>query len=148
MTIERVSLAAACRLLAEGYDYLDVRSELEFAAGHPPNAYNIPISLVGEAALEPNPHFLCVVRNTFQLTHRLLVGCQSGGRSQQAAQRLEAAGFCALVELRTGFDGCRDAFGRREPGWQRAAKPIEVGDGAHRGYAALLARTPLQVTPG
>lgn len=148
MNVERVGVEAARRLLSEGFDYLDVRSEVEFAAGHPPKAYNIPVSLVGETSFVPNPDFLRVALSSFQPGHRLVVGCQTGGRSRGAVLSLAASGFSALFELRTGFDGCRDAFGRREPGWGRAGLPTEAGDGGPRGYASLLELAASGATAG
>ncbi len=139
MSVERVGLEEALAALADGYRYLDVRSSIEFAAGHPPAAYNIPVMHAGEAGFAPNRDFIRVATATFPLDTPLLVACQAGGRSQVAVKQLEAAGFERLMELRTGFDGCRDAFGRREAGWGRAGQAVETGDGGARGYDALLA---------
>lgn len=139
MSVERIGLERALEVLAEGYEYLDVRSSIEFRAGHAPGAYNVPVMHAGETSFAPNPDFLRVVQATFPLDAPLLVACQAGGRSQVAVKQLEAAGFSRLLELRTGFDGCRDAFGRREAGWGRSGQAVEAGDGGERGYAALLA---------
>jgi hypothetical protein len=50
---------------------------------------------------------------------------------------LAEAGYSNLVELRTGFAGSRDAFGRPEPGWSKKGLPIEMGSPEGRSYAAL-----------
>ncbi|MEZ4228727.1 MAG: rhodanese-like domain-containing protein [Polyangiaceae bacterium] len=141
MSVERVGLERALEALADGYTYLDVRSCIEFAAGHPPLAFNIPVMHAGEEGFAPNRDFVAVALATFATDAPLVVACQAGGRSQIAVQQLRAAGFTRLLELRTGFDGCRDAFGRREPGWARAGHPVVSGDGGERGYEALRAAT-------
>ena len=35
---------AHAKVTNEGYAYVDVRTEAEFAAGHPAGAYNVPIA--------------------------------------------------------------------------------------------------------
>ncbi|MCA9645590.1 MAG: rhodanese-like domain-containing protein [Polyangiaceae bacterium] len=142
MNAQRVGVEQALQALADGYRYLDVRSSIEFAAGHAPAAYNIPVMHAGESGFAPNPDFLRVAQATFPTDTPLLIACQAGGRSQVAVKQLTAAGYTQLLELRTGFDGCRDAFGRREPGWQRAGQAVVTGDDAERGYGALLAASP------
>ncbi|MEZ4372945.1 MAG: rhodanese-like domain-containing protein [Polyangiaceae bacterium] len=139
MTVDRIGVDQALQALADGYRYLDVRSSIEFAAGHAPSAYNIPVMHAGESGFAPNPDFLRVVQGTFALDTPLLLACQAGGRSQIAVKQLEAAGYTRLLELRTGFDGCRDAFGRREPGWGRSGQAVVTGEGEERSYSALLA---------
>lgn len=137
MSVRRIGLAEAKQRLSEGYTYLDIRSEDEFAAGHIPGAYNVPLFHLKDSMLEENPEFLAVVAANFPKTAPLLIGCQSGRRSQQAAQILAAHGYEQLEELRTGFNGCRDAFGRLEPGWERTGEAIEAGSGGERAYSAL-----------
>lgn len=133
-----VSPEEAQRLLLErGYTYVDVRSESEFAAGHPPGAVNIPLQHAVGDRLVDNPRFLEVVALRFRTTDPLLLGCRSGGRSHVAALSLERAGFSRLAELRHGFEGARDAFGRRLPGWLGHGLPVERGDAAGA-YARVL----------
>lgn len=134
-----VSPEEAQHLLREGYTYVDVRSELEFAAGHPPGALNVPISRVEGDRLVDNPDFDAVMCTMFDVDDRLILGCHSGTRSRAAVKRLAGLGFRDLAELEYGFNGARDAFGRRLPGWVQAGLPVERGDSAERSYAALLA---------
>lgn len=129
-------------LLAAGHPYLDVRSEPEFIAGHPPGAYNVPLLLAGEVHFEPNSAFIRVVSQIFRKEILLILGCRTGSRSREAAAALAQAGFQRLAHLAVGFDGQRDAFGRRTPGWSRRAKPVELGDGGPKSYQALLASVP------
>jgi rhodanese-related sulfurtransferase len=137
--IRRVSPEEAKELLDQGYSYLDVRTEPEFEAGHVPGAYNVPVSRKSV----PNPDFLKVIGSHFEKDHRLVVGCHTGSRSLRAATLLIEAGFTNIVELRTGFAGSRDAFGRPEPGWSKKGLPIEMGSGEGRSYAALFHPRPL-----
>lgn len=132
-----VSPEEAQRLLERGYTYVDVRSESEFAAGHAPGAVNIPLQRAVGDRLVDNPDFMEVVSRRFRTTDPLVLGCRSGGRSHVAALRLEQSGFERMVELRHGFEGARDAFGRRLPGWVGHGLPVERGAAAGD-YARVL----------
>ncbi len=138
----RVSPVEARALVErEGYAYLDVRSEPEFADAHPEGAYNVPLAHLGAGGLADNADFLRVVEAVFPKGARLLVGCKSGGRSQRAAGLLAGAGYADVVEQRAGFDGVRDAFGSVvEPGWARAGLPVGRGRPAGRSYGELSKR--------
>jgi rhodanese-related sulfurtransferase len=136
--IQRVSPEEAKALIDEGYAYVDVRTEAEFEAGHVPGAYNVPVSRKSV----PNPDFLAVIATHFAKDSRLIVGCQTGSRSQRAVNLLAEAGYTSLVELRTGFGGSRDAFGRPEPGWSKKGLPIETGSPEGRSYASLTRSAP------
>ena len=138
--IHRVSPEEAQGLLEQGYVYVDVRSEPEFVQGHVPGAYNVPLLHQGPGGLRENPDFLAVMEQAFGKDEPLLLGCRSGGRSLKAAQMLARAGYTNLRELRTGWDGSRDAFGRPEPGWGKKGMPAETGTPAGRGYADVRAR--------
>jgi rhodanese-related sulfurtransferase len=139
-TIKRVSPAEAKELQDEGYVYVDVRSEAEFEQGHPAGAFNVPVMHQGTGGMQPNPDFLTVMQGAFAKDAKLLVGCRSGGRSMKAIQMLQGAGFEALVDLRTGFEGCRDPFGRVEPGWSKTDLPVESGLPEGRRYGDLKHR--------
>ena len=91
------------------------------------------------AGRAPNRDFLRVVQASFAADARLVVGCQSGGRSVQAAQVLEQAGYANIVEQRAGFGGARDGAGRIvEPGWAAAGLPVESGEPAGCSYGELF----------
>lgn len=138
--ITRVSAEEAQRLLSEGYVYLDVRSEREFVEGHPPGAFNIPLLHAGPDRLVDNPEFLDVVRGVFPKQTRLVIGCRSGVRSLTAATLLEADGYVSLVELREGFKGTRDDFGRAVPGWLQQGLPVERDAPVEHAYTTLRER--------
>jgi rhodanese-related sulfurtransferase len=122
MAVKRISPDEASALLAEGWTYLDVRSAPEFEAGHPQGAYNVPLLHQGPAGMAPNAAFLAAVERTFAKDARLVLGCKSGGRSQQAARVLESAGYTALADQAGGFDGAPGPAGL--PGWRARGLPV------------------------
>lgn len=91
--ITRVSPADAKKLIDEGYTYLDVRTEPEFAAGHATGAQNVPVMLAGPGGMQPNPEFLAVVQAVYPKDAKLVVGCKAGGRSMRAAEMMINAGY-------------------------------------------------------
>ena len=110
--------------------YLDVRTEAEFEAGHPAGAHNVPVVFFDPATRQPtpNPDFVATVERTIPHTAKLLVGCQSGGRSARACELLAQAGFTDLTNVRGGFGGAHDQSGRVVvPGWREAGLPVETG---------------------
>lgn len=142
MAIKSVTPEEAAALLAEGYVYVDVRSEPEFEAGHVPGALNVPLLHQGPAGLLPNPEFLAVMQQAFAQGERLIVGCKAGGRSKKAADALAQAGFQDLSDMAAGWDGSRDAFGRVVPGWSKKELPVETGKPSGQAYADVKARKP------
>jgi rhodanese-related sulfurtransferase len=109
--------------------YLDVRTEEEFEAGHPAGARNVPVVFFDPATRRPtpNPDFVPTVARIIPRTAKILVGCQSGGRSAHACELLAQAGFTDLTNVYGGFGGARDHTGRVVPGWREAGLPVETG---------------------
>ncbi len=144
--VRRVSVLEAQQLLAEqGYCYLDVRGQAEYAAGHPVGAYNVPLLVAVAGRLQPNPDFMDVMRAVFPTETKLVVGCKSGVRSLRAARELRAAGYDEIVDLRPGYAGSRSAFGQlTEEGWVGCGMPSELTTEG-RCYQGLQAR---HSTPG
>ncbi len=136
--MKRVGPKEAKELLDQGWVYLDVRSEAEFAQAHPSGAYNVPLMHAGSGPMRPNPDFLRVVESVWPKDAKLVVGCLSGGRSIRAAQLLEQAGYVSIAEQRCGMGGARDEQGRLEPGWAAEGLPVESGEPAGRAYKDLL----------
>jgi rhodanese-related sulfurtransferase len=121
--------------------YLDVRTEGEFAGGHPEGAINIPVVFIkGPGQMAPNPEFVEIVEQILTKDTPLVVGCLSGGRSARACEMLEEAGFEDLINVLGGFGGQRDQSGAVVvAGWRDAGLPVssDVGD---RHYAAIRKR--------
>ncbi len=139
--MKRISPLEAKALLDEGWTYLDVRSEPEFAAAHPAGALNIPLLHAGPRGMTPNADFLRVAQAVLAKDARVVVGCHSGGRSARAAQILESAGYSNVADQRAGFGGARDPFGRVvEKGWADEKLPVESGEPAGHAYADLKKR--------
>jgi rhodanese-related sulfurtransferase len=120
-----------------GAVYLDVRTEPEFAAGHPAGARNVPVFFYDPAGgpPKPNPDFVAVVQRTFPPGTKLIVGCQAGGRSQRACEILAQAGFTDLTNVRGGYGGSHDVAG-----WEQSGLPVERGTPPGTGYAELAGR--------
>jgi rhodanese-related sulfurtransferase len=138
----RISPAEAhAKMTSERFTYVDVRTEDEFAAGHPAAAVNVPVMVAGAGGLEPNADFVAVMQRAFAKDAPIIVGCKMGGRSARAASALVAAGFTRVLDQRAGWDGARGAFGElTEPGWSRASLPTETGAPPDRSYEALKKR--------
>lgn len=136
----RISPAEAhAKMKDEGFTYVDVRTEEEFAAGHPEGAFNVPFLVQGAGGLVHNEAFGRVMQARFAKDANLIIGCKAGGRSARAVKELEAAGFTSLLDQRAGWDGARGTFGELvEPGWTRAGLPGGSGAPEGRSYAALL----------
>ena len=133
---------AHARMQNEAFTYVDVRTEEEFAAGHPEGAVNVPSMLSGAEGMTPNPDFVAVMGRAFAKDAPLILGCKSGNRSMRAARALLAAGFTRVLEQRAGWDGAKGTFGELlEPGWSRTPLPAATGTPAERSYAALRTRT-------
>ena len=115
--IPQVTSEEAAKILRARKDavYVDVRSEAEFEAGHPEGAYNIPVFFFDSAHRPvPNPDFVAVVEATFPQEMTLLVGCQSGMRSQHAAEMLAERGYTDVSNVAGGFGGSPAARGWRD----------------------------------
>jgi len=139
--IKRVSPQEALELTKDGWTYVDVRTEQEFADGHPAGSFNVPIAHAAGGSMAPNADFLSVMESAFGKEAKIVVGCKAGGRSLRAAQALVGAGFANVIDQRAGWDGARDAFGQMgEPGWSRAGLPTETGAAEGRAYADVKAK--------
>src|SRR5262252_6935035 len=91
--------------------------------------------------LAPNAAFQSVIDGNFAKDAKIVVGCKAGPRSRQAAALLEAAGYSNLVEVRGGFHGERDNFGRvAVAGWAECGLPVETQGPPEKTYAELEKR--------
>lgn len=87
----RVTAEEAAKMMAEtsGYIILDVRRNDEFAAGHIPNAINVPNESIGNSEIPELP----------DKNQLIFVYCRSGRRSKEAAEKLVALGYTNIVEF-------------------------------------------------
>ncbi len=114
-----------------GAIYLDVRTEGEFAQGHPAGALNVPVVFIkGPGNMQLNDDFAAVVEKVLPKNAKLIVGCLSGGRSQRACEILEENGYIDLTNVVGGFGGQRDASGAIiVKGWRDEGLPVSVDTG-------------------
>lgn len=135
-TIRQVSVQQARKEQSAGATYLDVRSIPEFRAGHPEGAFNVPLLHADPLTrqMRPNPEFLDVVRANFPPETKLVIGCQMGGRSQNAAEILATAGYSDVANVLGGYGG---APHMGHAGWVQAGLPVEQKADAAREYDAL-----------
>ena len=75
-------------LVEQGARLLDVRSSVEFAAGHIHGAVNIPLQELKDRMGEVGPK-----------TQPVVVYCRSGQRSASAKRTLEASGYTQVFDL-------------------------------------------------
>jgi rhodanese-related sulfurtransferase len=143
MSVKNITVHQAHQKQADGYTYVDVRSIPEFANGHPAGAVNVPLLHRDERTgqMTPNRDFLQVMEANFPRDARLLIGCQVGGRSAQAAELLASAGYSDVTNVLGGFGGARDQFTGRvnAEGWASSGLPVESGETPGRSYDALRA---------
>jgi rhodanese-related sulfurtransferase len=121
------------------YIYLDVRSVMEFEAGHPEGAINIPIMHFAPGqGMSPNEDFPAVVEANLPKDAKLVVGCKTGGRSARACDILSQMGYTNTANVRGGFVGMTDNFGRLvEPGWSMLNLPSSTDSPDEAHYETL-----------
>ena len=90
-TYRQITMDEAVTMMAQetGYIILDVRRPDEFAAGHIPNAINVPNETIGTAEIPE-------LADKDQL---IMVYCRSGRRSKEAAEKLVKLGYTNIVEF-------------------------------------------------
>jgi rhodanese-related sulfurtransferase len=90
-TYRQISMEEAVAMMAQetGYIILDVRRADEFAAGHIPNAINVPNETIGTTEIAELP-------DKDQL---IMVYCRSGRRSKDASEKLVKLGYTNIVEF-------------------------------------------------
>lgn len=122
---------------AEAYEVLqlvpharlvDVRTKAEWDwVGRVPGAIEIEWQSYPGATL--NPHFLDVLKHTVTTDNMLLFICRSGARSSAAAKAASEIGFPDCYNVLEGFEGDKDASGKRKTigGWCAANLPWQQG---------------------
>ena len=90
-TYRQITMDEAVAMMAHetGYIILDVRRPDEYAAGHIPNAINVPNESIGTSDIPELP-------DKDQL---IMVYCRSGRRSKEASEKLVKLGYTNIVEF-------------------------------------------------
>ncbi|KAL6629671.1 hypothetical protein ACP70R_029436 [Stipagrostis hirtigluma subsp. patula] len=102
--VTTVDVTAARDLIASaGHRYLDVRTEEELSKGHLENSLNVPYMFITPQGREKNPAFVEQVASLFTKEEHVVVGCQSGKRSELACIDLQAAGFKNVKNMGGGY---------------------------------------------
>lgn len=144
MAIKEITPQQAHNLLSANADavYIDVRTEGEFANGHPQGAINIPVAFPDPArGMMVNSDFVKVVEAHFPREKKIIVGCQAGPRSNAAAGLLQQAGFQDVSNMLGGFGGMRDQMGNvSAPGWASSGLPVSNDNGEGVSYQSLAAK--------
>ena len=100
-----VRIEQAEKLIADGIQLLDVRTEEEWKEGHLQGAKRVDFTAEG---------FLDKAKATLDPKKPVLVYCRSGGRSAKATKSLRDAGFTTVHDMAGGITA-----------WQKAGKPVE-----------------------
>lgn len=134
MPIQRLQSKQAIERAADAaLVHIDVRSEPEFAAGHAPNAYNVPLMHMGPGGMTPNPNFAAdVQRAAPDKNAALLVSCKAGGRSAKAAAALEQLGYTNISDHVGGWSG-----GNGDAGWEASGGPKTTTTLPGRSYTEI-----------
>ena len=145
MSIQQMAVIEAKSALDEDPDavYLDVRTEMEFSEGHPEGAINIPVAFSGSGGMQVNSDFTEVVEEVLSRDQSIFCGCESGVRSQMAAEILEQAGYFSLVNVSGGYGGKTEGETVVEPGWLDQGLPVEKDVNSDNSYAALKEKAGL-----
>lgn len=124
-----VTPAEAHRLAELGAaSIVDVRTRAEWEfVGHIEGSSLVEWRAWG--ATDPHPDFVAKVAERHGPEEALLLLCRSGVRSHHGAQALAKAGFARAYNILQGFEGDRDARGRRSTvgGWRFAGLPWTQG---------------------
>ena len=148
MPIKEITPQQAHDLLTSNSDviYIDVRTEREFANGHPQGAVNIPVAFPDPArGMMVNSDFVKVVEANFPRDKKIIVGCQAGPRSSAAAGMLDKAGYQDVSNMVGGFGGMRDPMGNvSAPGWAASGLPVRNDSGEGVSYESLKTKLKIE----
>ena len=133
MPVKNATVRQTAVLQKDGSTYVDVRSVPEFAQGHPVGAVNVPLLHYDDRTgqMAPNREFLAIMHGNFPTDAKLLIGCQIGGRSAEAAQLLASIGYTDVTNVLGGYGGAHDE------GWTQAGLPVETEATPGASYEAL-----------
>ncbi|XP_040377318.1 protein HIGH ARSENIC CONTENT 1, mitochondrial-like [Oryza brachyantha] len=95
--------AASELIISAGHRYVDVRTEEEMSKGHLHNSLNVPFMFFTPQGREKNPLFVEQFSSLVSKEEHVVVGCQSGKRSEQACVDLLEAGFKNVKNMGGGY---------------------------------------------
>lgn len=110
--------------LAPGAKLVDVRTRAEWDwVGRIPGAEQI--EWMTYPSNQPNANFLAQLKHQVDPEALVMFICRSGARSHNAASLASAAGYAECYNVLEGFEGDKDAEGRRGTigGWRHAGLP-------------------------
>ena len=110
--------------LAPGAQLVDVRTHAEWDwVGRIPHA--VEIEWASYPGMVRNANFLAQLTHQVDREALVMFLCRSGQRSHQAAATAAQAGYAESYNVLEGFEGERDANGRRNTigGWRAAGLP-------------------------
>ena len=114
--------------LAPGARLVDVRTRAEWDwVGRVPGAVEIEWNQYPGGVR--NPHFLAELKRQVEPGVPVLFLCRSGARSDGAARLATEAGYGDCYNILEGFEGDKDANGRRNTtgGWRHSGLPWHQG---------------------
>lgn len=114
--------------LAPGAKLVDVRTRAEWDwVGRVPGAIEIEWNQYPGGVR--NPNFLAELQRQVDREALVMFLCRSGARSDGAAQAATEAGYGNCYNILEGFEGDKDASGRRNTvgGWRHAGLPWMQG---------------------
>ena len=100
-----VKIEQAEKLIADGIQLLDARTQEEWDEGHLKGAKRVDFTAEG---------FVEKAKATLDPKKPVLVYCRSGGRSAKATKALREAGFTTVHDMAGGITA-----------WEKAGKPVE-----------------------
>lgn len=103
--IQEVEIVEVEALLNEGYQVLDVREPVEFAAGTINGALNIPRGILEAAA----DHVIKKSEEMQDRDKKWLLFCASSARSSMATMVLQQMGFKHVKNINGGMKAWKDA---------------------------------------
>ncbi|GAQ79392.1 hypothetical protein KFL_000290420 [Klebsormidium nitens] len=148
-------------LIAEGYKVIDVRDEKQYEKAHIKNSEHVPLFventamdpstlvlrllhnnyvglLYGNAFTKPNPDFNSKI-SQYPKDQKLLLVCQEGLRSGQAADDLEDKGWAEVAFIAKGLNDIK-------PGVVEKAGPRELKDAGKGGISQY--QQPVSIVVG
>eukprot|EP00243_Klebsormidium_subtile_P002979 TRINITY_DN16103_c0_g1_i1.p1 TRINITY_DN16103_c0_g1~~TRINITY_DN16103_c0_g1_i1.p1 ORF type:complete len:253 (+),score=76.75 TRINITY_DN16103_c0_g1_i1:185-943(+) len=159
--LRSISASEVPALIAEGYKVIDVRDEKQYEKAHIKNSDHVPLFventamdpstlvlrllhnnyvglLYGNAFTKPNPDFNSKV-SQYPKDQKLLLVCQEGLRSGQAADDLEDKGWAEVAFIAKGLNDIK-------PGVVEKAGPRELKDAGKGGISQY--QQPVSIVVG